>query len=82
LSHRLAQGIGVVAFVGDEHRVFGQIGDHLGRAGDVACLTGGQLELDRPPFLVDERVDFGCEPALGATQTSIWTPLLAVAPCW
>ena len=81
-GHRLAQSVGVVAFVGDQHRVFRQIGDQLGRAGDVAGLAGSQFELDRPPVLVDERMDFGGEPASGTTQTSILTPLLAVAPCW
>src|SRR6202521_1671029 len=81
-GHRLAQSVGVVAFVGDQHRVFRQIGDQLGRASDVAGLAGGQFELDRPPLLVDERVDFGGESASGTTQTSILTPLFAVAPCW
>jgi hypothetical protein len=54
----LAKRVGVIAFVGQQNRAFGQVGDHFGRAGDVAILAGRQLELDRSALLVDESVDF------------------------
>ena len=52
--------------------------------GDVTimCLTSGQAEPDREPLRIDDRVDFGCEPASGATETMISPPLFAVAACW
>jgi hypothetical protein len=65
----------------EEHGPLGQIRDHLRRAFDVASLPRRQFELQRPAFLVDERVDFCREPASGATQTSISIPLFAVAHC-
>ena len=78
----LAQRIGVVTLVGQKQSAFGQVGDHLGRAGDVGVLTCCQLELDWPTLLVDDRMDLGREAASGAAQTTISTPLFAVAPCW
>ena len=78
----LAQSVGVVALVGQQQSAFEQIGDHLGRAGDVGVLARCQLELDGSAFLVDERVDLGREAASRAAQTTILTPLFAVAPCW
>src|SRR4051794_29902277 len=57
------------------HRSFRQIGKHGRGTGDVALLSGRQLYPDRPPLLIDERMDFGREPTAGATQTSISTPL-------
>ena len=78
----LAQRVGVVALVGQQQTAFGQIGDHLGRSGDVGVLGRCQFELDGSAFFVDERVDLGREAASGAAQTTISTPLFAVAPCW
>ena len=78
---RLAQCIGVVSLVGKEHRARGQVGDHLRRAFDVALLSCRQFEFQRSALAVDERVDFRCEAAPGATQTAISIPLFAVAPC-
>ena len=78
----LAQRVGVVALVGQQQSAFGQISDHLGCAGDVGVLACGQLELDGAAFLIDKRVDLGREAASGTAQTTISTPLFAVAPCW
>ena len=78
---RVAQGVRVVAFVGQQHRAVWKLRDHLWGAGDVALLTRRQFQLERPAFLVDEHVDFCGETASRATQTSISIPLVAVAPC-
>lgn len=79
---QLAQRVGIVTLIGQKQSTFGQVGDHLGRAGDVGILTRCQLQLDWPTLLVDDRMDFGREAASGAAQTEISTPLFAVAPCW
>jgi len=42
----------------------------------------GQAEPDRETLRIDDRVDFGREPASGATETMISIPLFAVAACW
>lgn len=49
---------------------------------DVAGLARRELDEERSALGVDEGVDLGGEPASGVTQTSIDTPLSAVAPCW
>ena len=78
----LAQRVGVVTLVCQKQSAFWQVSDHLGRAGDVGVLTRCQLQLDWPTLLVDDRMDFGREAASGPAQTTISTPLFAVAPCW
>jgi hypothetical protein len=52
--------------------------------GDLAimCLPSGQAEPDREALRIDNRVDFGGEPASGATETMISIPFFAVAACW
>src|SRR5262250_3963412 len=37
----------------------------------VMCLACRQAEPDREPLRIDDRVDFGREPASGATETMI-----------
>ena len=44
-------------------------------------LPGGQAQPDREALPIDDRVNFGREPASGATETMIMTPLFAVAAC-
>jgi hypothetical protein len=53
------------------------------RVGDlpVMRLPCRQAEPDREPLRVDDDVDLGREPAPGATETVIYTPLFAVAAC-
>ena len=48
----------------------------------VVGLTSGQAQPDREALPVNDRVDFGREPAPGATETMISIPLFAVAACW
>ena len=82
LRDHLPQRVRVVTLVGQKQSPFGQVGDQLGRAGDVGVLARSQLELDWPTLLVDDRMDFGRKAASGAAQTTISPPLFAVAPCW
>ena len=77
-----AQGVGVVALVGQQHRARSEMADQLCGAGDVAGLARRQLELDRAPLRIDEGVDLCGETASRATETTISTPLFPVAPCW
>lgn len=48
----------------------------------VVALPGGQAQPDRETLPIDDRVDFGCEPASGTTETMISIPFFAVAACW
>ena len=45
------------------------------------ALSSGQAQSDREALPIDDRVDFGREPASGATETMISIPLFAVAAC-
>lgn len=56
--------------------------DQVFGARDIAGLARRELDEDRSALGIDERVELGREPASGTTQTSIDTPLFAVAPCW
>lgn len=47
----------------------------------VMALPCGQAQPDREALPIDDRVDFGREPASGATETMISIPLFAVAAC-
>ena len=78
----IAQRARAVTLVGQKQGAFGQVGDHLGRAGDVGVLARSQLELDWPALLVDDLMDFGRKTPSGAAETTISTPLFAVATCW
>ncbi len=78
---QLAQRVGVVTLVCQKQSVLGQIGYPLARAGDVGILARGQLQLDWPTLLVDDRMDFGREAVSGAAQTTISIPRFFVAPC-
>ena len=48
----------------------------------VMALPRGQAQPDREALPVDDRMDFGREPASGATETMISIPLFAIAACW
>ncbi|GAA4765853.1 hypothetical protein GCM10023306_09650 [Novosphingobium ginsenosidimutans] len=48
----------------------------------IVALPCGQAQPDREALPVDDRMDFGREPASGATETMISIPLIAVAACW
>ncbi|KQN07973.1 hypothetical protein ASE85_17225 [Sphingobium sp. Leaf26] len=48
----------------------------------VMGLPNGQAQPDREALPIDDRMDFGREPASGTTETMISIPLFAVAACW
>ena len=47
----------------------------------VVALPSGQFKPDREALPIDDRMDFGREPASGAAETMISSPLFAVAAC-
>ena len=48
----------------------------------IMALPCGQAQPDREALPIDDRMDFGREPASGTTETMIPIPLFAVAACW
>ncbi|GGC16183.1 hypothetical protein GCM10011494_38860 [Novosphingobium endophyticum] len=75
----------------DAIRIVGLVSEHDGSSSHmvkqsvsrlpVVPLSSGQAQSDREALPVDNRVDFGREPASGATETMISIPLFAVAAC-
>jgi len=66
-ANQLYEGIGVVAFVRDD-RVRGKPFDQLCGAGDVGSLTVGENQPQRPPKGIDCQMQFGTQPAAGASD--------------
>jgi hypothetical protein len=75
-----ANAIGVIGFFGQYDGARAEVVEQS--VGDLAVmrLSGGHAEPDRESLRVDDR-DFGSEPASGATETTIWILLFAVAAC-
>ena len=77
------QRIAVVAAIGEQHALLAEQAQHFGGVGSVVRLPLAQLDLDGETVRIDERVDFGREPAAGtahATATAaFFSPLAA---CW
>ena len=71
VRNNLAQRVRIITLVSQKQSAFGQVGDHLGRAGDVGVMARSQLEFDRPTLLVHDRMDFGRVAAAGAAYTTI-----------
>ena len=78
IRDHLAQRVGNVTLVGQSQSAFGEVGDHLWRAGDVGVIARSQLELDWLALIVDDRLDFCREAAPAAPQTTISTPFLTL----
>jgi hypothetical protein len=78
---QLADAIGVVGLIRQHDGSRDEMVEQ--RVGDlpVMRLPCRQAEPDREPLRVDDDVDLGREPAPGATETVICTPLFAVAAC-
>ena len=81
LGYGIAQGVGIIALVGEQHRALRQFRDQVHSGSDVTHLFCREHQLDRPAFRVDKSMDFGCQPASRSTETMISIPLFAVAPC-
>ncbi|MCW2396651.1 hypothetical protein M2343_003067 [Sphingobium sp. B8D3B] len=77
-----ADAISIVGFVGEHDRVGLKLVEQIVRDLAIMCLPSGQAEPDREALRINDRVDFGREPASGATETMISIPLFAVAACW
>jgi hypothetical protein len=77
---QLADAIGVVGLIRQHDGSRDEMVEQ--RVGDlpVMCLPCRQAEPDREPLRVDDDVDLGREPAPGATETVICTPLLPSRP--
>lgn len=76
-----AQRIAVVASVSQHDTFARQRGKHVLGAFAVVCLPLGELQGDREAARIDERVDFGREPAAGTAHatasTAFFSPLAA-----
>lgn len=81
LGDGIAQAVGIITLVGEQHGTLRQFLDQVRCGGDVALLACREHQLDRPALGVDKSMDFGCQPASGTTETMISTTLFAVAPC-
>src|SRR5690606_14638963 len=78
-----ANGVAVVALVGQQDVAFAKAVDQHFGLGAVGHLTGGQVEGDGTAFGIDERVDLAGEPATGTSHAAIVSiPLFPVAACW
>lgn len=79
---QVADAIGVISLVGKNDGARIKAIQQAESGGCVMRLPRCQAEPDREPLRVDDGVDFGREPASGATETMISIPLFAVAACW
>lgn len=77
-----ADAIGIVGLVGEHDHVRSKVVEQIVRDLAIMCLASSQIEADREALRIDDGMDFGCEPASGATETMISIPLFAVAACW
>lgn len=78
-----ADGVAVVALVGQQDVAFAETVDQRFGLGAVRDLARGQAEGDGPAFSIDERVDLAREPATGTSHAAIIsTPFFPVAACW
>ena len=82
LAHRHPDAVGIVCLA-SQHYCSGtdMIEQVVGNLAVVA-LSSSQAQPDRKASPVDDRMDFGREPASGTTETMISIPLFAVAACW
>ena len=75
------QRIGIVATICEQQAVFAERTQHIVGAGAVVSLAFRQLDVDREPVRIDERVDFGREPAAGTAHATaaaaFFSPLAA-----
>ena len=78
-----ADCVAVIGTVGEQHAAGAKLADQvLGRPA-VVGLPLGQLQRDRQPVAVDERVDLGCIPAAGTAHATAEPPFLfPLAACW
>jgi len=82
-SEALAQGIGVVTAIAQEHIATAERAQHVVSTASVMGLAFGEFEKDRQATGIDEGVDFGRQPTARATHATgsrrFFWPLAA---CW
>ena len=75
------QRIGIVSTICEQQAVFAERTQHIVGAGTVVSLAFRQLDVDRETVRIDERVDFGREPAAGTAHATaaaaFFSPLAA-----
>jgi hypothetical protein len=82
LFNHPTDAVGVVGFIGQHDGARPKVVEQGVGSLLVMRLPSCQAEPDREALRVNDRVDLGCEPASGATETVISIPLFAVAACW
>jgi len=71
IAQRTADAICIVGFVGQNDRIPVDVVEQCVGNLSVLRLTRCQTEPDRESLRIDDRMDFGGEAALGATETMI-----------
>ena len=66
----LAQGIAIIAPIGEQQAVFANSTQHLSCRRSVVGLPLGQFDLDREAVRIDERVDLGRKPTAGTSHAT------------
>ena len=79
---QVADGVAVISLVGEHDRAWCEPIEQRQCGRGIVGLPRRQAEPEREALPVDDRVDLGREPASGATETMISTPLFRVAACW
>ena len=74
--------IGVIPSIGNQRFASGVLRDDGFRDGGLVPLALRELDVERPTFAVDERVDFGAEPTPRVTQSIADDPPLPPAASW
>lgn len=83
LSDFGSQRVAVVAPVSKQNAVARKGFEHVLCALAVVSLPFGQLERDREPVAVDDRVDFGRKPAAGTSHATATAAFFSpFAACW
>ncbi|KRE08895.1 hypothetical protein ASE61_04935 [Bosea sp. Root670] len=77
-----SETIGIVGLVGQYDCSGGNVIEQIVGSLNVMTLPSGKAQPDGEALPVDNRVDFGRDPASGATETMISIPLFTVAACW
>jgi hypothetical protein len=71
-----AEGVAVVAAVGDEFAGGWKLVQQQGSAAMITGLAFGEQQRDGAPLTVADGVELGVQPALGAAEAAIRPPLL------
>lgn len=82
LVDQLPDAVGVIGLISQHDHVRAEPIEQFIGGLAIMCLACRQVEPDREPLRVNDRMDFRCEAASGATETMISIPLFAVAACW